>query len=101
MRNRYLHDKDYLPHIDRRVENVITHPEYNNTTDGITLYDVSLLKLSEPIEYSLSVIPICLPQDDNFLVNEIAWTQGLGDVKTCKSFGIYAVMDIHLHTTIE
>ena len=67
-----------LPHVDRKVENIILHPKHIPGKEITKGYDVALLKLSEPIDYSAHILPICLPKDDKLLVDEIALTQGLG-----------------------
>ena len=36
------------------------------------------LKLANPVDYDVNIIPICLPPDDNKLVGEIAWVKGWG-----------------------
>ena len=67
---------DLLPYVDRRVESILVHPEYNG--DTFQGYDVALLKLSEPVEYSVHIVPICLLKDDDLLVNKTAWAKGFG-----------------------
>ena len=37
--------------------------------------------MSEPIDYSLHILPICLPKDNKLLVDKTAWTKGLGRVE--------------------
>ena len=43
-------------------------------------YDVALISLKQPIEYSMHVVPICLSDDDNKLVGEKAWVKGFGRI---------------------
>jgi len=65
-------------HIDRKVEKIITHPKwkYPPSLDS----DIALLKLANPVDYDVNIIPICLPPDDNKLVGEIAWVKGWGNL---------------------
>ena len=68
------------PHVDRKVKNIIIHPKYDSETfiHGTTGYDVALIELDNPVDYSLNIIPICLPTDDNKLVGETGWAKGFG-----------------------
>ena len=68
------------PHVDRKIKNIIIHPKYNRETfiRGKTGYDVALIELDNPVDYSLNIIPICLPTDDNKLVGEMGWAKGFG-----------------------
>ena len=67
-------DNDLLPHIDRKIESILIHPEYSRNESRLIRsklgdpYDIALLKLSKPIEYSMHVVPICLPKDKDHLV---------------------------------
>ena len=74
-----------LAHVDREVENIITHPQYNDFEVISKGFDVALLKLSRPVQYSLHILPICLPKDDKLLLDIIAWTKGLGVSDTYKN----------------
>ena len=67
-----------LTHVDRKVENIIPHPQYIDHLATSKGFDVALLKLSKQVEYSLHILPICLPKDDKLLVEKIAWVKGLG-----------------------
>ncbi|KAG1951968.1 suppressor of tumorigenicity 14 protein homolog isoform X1 [Pimephales promelas] len=42
----------------RTIKTIITHPSYNEMTYD---YDISLLELSQPLNFSNTVHPICLP----------------------------------------
>ncbi|XP_017282015.1 suppressor of tumorigenicity 14 protein homolog [Kryptolebias marmoratus] len=46
----------------RKVKRIITHPNYNTMTFD---YDISLLELSEPLEFSNTIQPICLPSSSH------------------------------------
>ena len=72
------------PHVDRKIKDVIIHPKYDRNfykvlTEG---YDVALIELDNPVDYSLNIIPICLPTDDNKLVGETGWATGFGLIST-------------------
>ena len=72
------------PHVDRKVKNIIIHPKYDRNlhkvfTEG---YDLALIELDNPVDYSLNIIPICLPTDDNKLVGETGWAKGFGLTST-------------------
>jgi len=43
------------------VSRVIPHPDYNSTA---FLADVGLLRLTRPISYTDTILPICLPSSD-------------------------------------
>ena len=64
------------PHIDRKVEKIIKHPNWNPFNSYSN--DIALLKLANPVDYDLNIIPICLPHDDNKFVGENAWVKGWG-----------------------
>ena len=68
------------PHVDRKIKDVIIHPKYDRNfykvlTEG---YDVALIELENSVDYSLNIIPICLPTNDNKLVGEMGWAKGFG-----------------------
>ena len=63
-------------HIDRKVEKVIKHPKWMESSGPNN--DIALLKLTNPVDYDVNIIPICLPPDDNKLVGETAWVKGWG-----------------------
>ena len=63
-------------HIDRKVEKVIKHPKWMESSGPNN--DIALLKLTNPVDYDVNIIPICLPPGDNKLVGEIAWVKGWG-----------------------
>ena len=68
------------PHMDRKIKNIIIHPKYNSKTNikDVTGYDVALIEFDNPVDYSLNIIPICLPTDDNKLVGETGWAKAVG-----------------------
>ena len=70
------------PHIDRKVEKVIKHPKWMEFSGPNN--DIALLKLTNPVDYDVNIIPICLPPDDNKLVGETAWVKGWGRLSSSK-----------------
>ena len=64
-------------HIDRKVDvrQSLIHPKYDSVTFE---YDLALLKFSEPVTFSPTVIPICISEDDDQLVGENGWIAGWG-----------------------
>ena len=70
--------RELYPHIDRKIEIVIKHPQWHWNESENMAYDVALIKLSEQIEYSLHILPICLSQEENLLIGENAWIKGFG-----------------------
>ena len=66
------------PHVDRKVKDIIIHPKYKSETIFTKGYDLALIELDNPVDYSLNIIPICLPTDDNKLVGETGWSKGFG-----------------------
>uniref|UniRef100_A0A8C9VQ65 Peptidase S1 domain-containing protein n=1 Tax=Scleropages formosus TaxID=113540 RepID=A0A8C9VQ65_SCLFO len=56
------------------VEKVVLHPEFQKTCDWDN--DLALIKLKEPVEYSMTVMPIPLPERGEDLA-EVVGTHGL------------------------
>ena len=78
-----------LPHIDRKVKSIVFHPKFKTLTFKSIGYDVALLKLYNPVDFAANLVPICLPKNDNQLVDEIAWTKGFGALYEGKGLSIY------------
>ena len=75
------------PHIDRKVEKIIKHPKWNPFDSYGN--DIALLKLANPVDYDLNIIPICLPHDDNKFVGENAWVKGWGRLYEGKNNSVF------------
>ncbi|KAJ8372711.1 hypothetical protein AAFF_G00277800 [Aldrovandia affinis] len=59
-----------------RVERIILNEFYNPDSND---YDIALLKLQQPVDFSTSVQPVCLPTtDQNFPPGTTCWTTGFG-----------------------
>ena len=85
-----------LPHIDRKVKSIVFHPKFKTLTFKSIGYDVALLKLYNPVDFAANLIPICLPQNDNQLVDEIAWTKGFGALYEGKGLFMYLINNFNL-----
>ncbi|NXS20582.1 OVCH2 protein, partial [Mystacornis crossleyi] len=48
----------------RSVKQYIIHPSFNETTLDS---DIALLQLAEPLEFNPSVLPVCLPAEEEVL----------------------------------
>jgi len=73
------------PHIDIKVKKIIVHPNYQSRVANTK--DVALLQLDEPVNYTINVIPICLPENDDKLVNETGWIKGYGCMSDPYDYG--------------
>ncbi|XP_030633817.1 transmembrane protease serine 13a [Chanos chanos] len=90
------------------VQKIIVNENYNRFTND---YDIALMKLTRPVEFSNAVQPACLPAyDQNFAHGTECWTSGFGtteegaargstelkevsvniiDVRVCNSSNVY------------
>ncbi|TNN02445.1 hypothetical protein fugu_009932 [Takifugu bimaculatus] len=63
----------------RSVKRIISHPDYNQMTYD---YDVALLELSEPLEFTNTIQPICLPDSSHmFPAGMFCWVTGWGAMR--------------------
>lgn len=63
----------------RAVKRIISHPDYNQMTFD---YDIALLELSEPLEFSNTIQPICLPSSSHvFPAGMSCWVTGWGALR--------------------
>ncbi|KAM4847907.1 suppressor of tumorigenicity 14 protein [Urocitellus parryii] len=61
---------------EHQLKRIITHPAFNDFTFD---YDIALLELKKPAEYSSVVRPICLPDTSHvFPVGKAIWVTGWG-----------------------
>jgi suppressor of tumorigenicity protein 14 len=61
---------------EHRLKRIITHPSFNDFTFD---YDIALLELEKPAEYSTVVRPICLPDTSHvFPAGKAIWVTGWG-----------------------
>ena len=70
-------------HIEKRVKRVVRHRGF----DMRTLYnDVALLTLNEPVEFSETIRPVCLPSGANLYVGKKATVIGWGSLREGKNY---------------
>lgn len=63
----------------RTVKRIISHPDYNQMTND---YDIALLELSEPLEFTNTIQPICLPASSHmFPAGMSCWVTGWGAMR--------------------
>ncbi|KAM4601209.1 suppressor of tumorigenicity 14 protein [Polymixia lowei] len=63
----------------RSLKTIITHPEYSQMTYD---YDVALLELSQPLEFTSTIHPICLPAPSHvFPAGMPCWVTGWGTLR--------------------
>ena len=43
------------------ISEIIPYPKYMNDDDGVSYYDIAVLKLSSPVTFSRNIAPVCLP----------------------------------------
>ncbi|XP_015426814.1 PREDICTED: suppressor of tumorigenicity 14 protein [Myotis davidii] len=61
---------------ERGLKRIISHPSFNDFTFD---YDIALLELERPVEYSNTVRPICLPDTSHdFPTGKAIWVTGWG-----------------------
>ncbi|XP_071455751.1 serine proteinase stubble [Hetaerina americana] len=65
-----------LGHLERRVQLVASHPQFDPRTFE---YDLALLRFYEPVTpFAANVLPICVPEDDRSFVGSTAYVTGWG-----------------------
>lgn len=65
-------------HVEKRVRRVVRHRGF----DMRTLYnDVAILTLNEPVEFTETIRPICLPSGANLYSNKNATVIGWGSLR--------------------
>lgn len=96
---------------ERQLQRIITHPFFNDFTFD---YDIALLELKKPAEYSSVVRPICLPDTSHvFPVGKAIWVTGWGHTQEggelqagprdlqrasgLPSRQLWAILPLHLH----
>lgn len=71
----FSHVQEQLPYVERAVSKKIVHPKYNFFTYE---YDLALVKLETPLEFTDHIAPICLPGTEDLLVGANATVTGWG-----------------------
>ena len=72
-----------LGHVDRKVQNAVSHRKYNPRTYE---YDVALLRFDKPVKFEANVIPICLSDGNEDLAGQTGWITGWGTLYEGKKF---------------
>ncbi len=63
----------------RQVKRIISHPDYNQMTFD---YDIALLELTEKLEFTNTIQPICLPSSSHvFPAGMACWVTGWGALR--------------------
>jgi len=52
----HLHSVQDMQHVAQHLSRIVRHPQYLGTVN-----DIALLRLTQPVSYSVFVRPICLP----------------------------------------
>ncbi|XP_022617673.1 suppressor of tumorigenicity 14 protein homolog [Seriola dumerili] len=75
MQDQYKYDG-----VERRsLKRIISHPDYNQMTFD---YDIALLELSEPLQFTNTIQPICLPSPSHvFPAGMACWVTGWGALR--------------------
>lgn len=74
------------------VEKIIPHESYNDETNN---YDITLLKLTQPVEFSTQIQPVCLPDHDKtFPAGTRCWTTGYGTTEEGGGQGSPNLMEV-------
>lgn len=68
-------EKEPYPYIERRVQIIAPHPQFDPRTFE---YDLALLRFYEPIHFQRNIIPICIPEINETYVGRWATVTGWG-----------------------
>uniref|UniRef100_A0A8C7UUS5 Peptidase S1 domain-containing protein n=1 Tax=Oncorhynchus mykiss TaxID=8022 RepID=A0A8C7UUS5_ONCMY len=80
-----------LPH-PYMVEKIIVHESYDDKTNN---YDITLLKLTQHVDYSNNIQPVCLPAYDKiFSPGTRCWTSGFGTTEAGAARGSTNLMGV-------
>lgn len=61
------------------VKKIISHPDYNRMNFD---YDIALLELSQPLKFTNTIQPICLPSSSHvFPAGMVCWVTGWGTLR--------------------
>ncbi|XP_020319399.1 transmembrane protease serine 13b [Oncorhynchus kisutch] len=74
------------------VEKIIVHESYDDKTNN---YDITLLKLTQRVDYSNNIQPVCLPAYDKiFSPGTRCWTSGFGTTEAGAAHGSTNLMGV-------
>ncbi|XP_013113565.1 phenoloxidase-activating factor 2 isoform X2 [Stomoxys calcitrans] len=79
---------EILPHVDKRVREIIRHEKYNK---GALYNDVALLILEDPFNWQENIRPICLPEPNTNFDRSRCYATGWGKDKFSRD-GEYQVI---------
>lgn len=69
------HENEPYPYIERRVQIIAPHPEFDPRTFE---YDLALLRFYEPVHYRPNIVPICVPNGNDTYIGKFATVTGWG-----------------------
>lgn len=78
-------EKEVLPHQDRRVSKIVTHPEYYS---GALYNDVALIFTEEPFKIQENIKIICLPHEDDIFTDTYCYSSGWGKTVSYNNYTI-------------
>ncbi|KAJ8378927.1 hypothetical protein AAFF_G00232920 [Aldrovandia affinis] len=75
-----MHDQYDMEDVQmHKIKNIITHQDYNQMTFD---YDIALLELQEPLEFTNTIHPICLPDHTHIFSPGLpCWVTGWGTLR--------------------
>ena len=63
----------------RALKTIVSHPDYNPMTYD---YDIALLELTEPLQFSNTINPVCLPATSHVFPPGLpCWVTGWGTLR--------------------
>lgn len=68
-------EKEPYGYVERRVQIVATHPQFDARTFE---YDLALLRFYEPVVFQPNIVPICVPETDANHIGKTAYVTGWG-----------------------
>lgn len=68
-------DKEPFGYIERRVQIIASHPQFNPRTFE---YDLALLRFYEKVPFRKNILPVCIPEGNASYVNKWATVTGWG-----------------------
>lgn len=77
------------------VKNIVLHESYDTHNND---YDIALLKLSSPVEFSNTVQPVCLPTfDQTFSEGQECFTSGFGTTQDGAAYASRSLMSVSVN----
>lgn len=66
--------------VSRNVSLIISHPDYGNGNSNDN--DIALLHLSQPVNFTNYIQPVCLAAEGSTFNSDTMWVTGWGDVNS-------------------